>query len=93
MAFNPNKLKYTKYFFTDVLVKRPYLTEEMIENVLIHFEEEEIQINKRISYFGYEPNLKKYLRVVVEIDKNTNEKLIHNAYPDRTFTKKKRGKI
>ena len=91
MSFKTNKLKYTNYFLTDVLKKRPYLSEEMIENVLLHYEEQEVQANQRISYFGYDTILMKYLRVVVEIDQITNEKLIHNAYPDRTYTMKKRG--
>lgn len=91
MSFKAKNLKYTGYFLTDVLIKRPFLTEAMIENVLLHYEEKEVQINKRISFFGYEPSLKKYLRVIVEIDKNTNEELVHNAYPDRTYTIKKRG--
>ena len=92
MLFKKKDLKYTNYFLVDVLRKRPYLTEDMIKNVILHHEEKEIQINGRTSYFGYEPSLKKYLRVITELDKTTKEELIHNAYPDRTFTMKKRGK-
>jgi hypothetical protein len=83
VSFKPNKLKYHAYFLNSVIVRRPYLTEEKIENVLTHYEHKEIQENGRISFTGYDFEAKKYLKVIVEIE---NEKqIIFNAYFNRNF--------
>ena len=79
MSFKPNQLQYSNYFLTNVIKKRTYLNEEMIQNVLIHHEFKVVQKNKRNSYFGYIFSHKKYLRVITEDD------IVFNAYFDRGF--------
>ena len=54
MNFKPNKLKYHHYFLNNVILRRPYLTESKIENVLLHHEEKVVQENGRIAYHGYD---------------------------------------
>ena len=46
----------------------------------------EVQENGRIRYWGYVPEIGKYLRVVTLEDRET----VHNAMPDRNFTRKRR---
>lgn len=87
LMFKPNKLKYSKYFITSVVIRRPYLKEETIENVLIHFEEKIIQENGRIGYTGYDFEEKKYLKVITE--ESNNIQIIFNAFYDRNFLKKR----
>lgn len=87
MSFKPNKFEYHPYFLTSVIIRRPYLTEEKIENVLLHYEHKETQENERVKYIAYDMAAKKYLMVIVEIK---NEKqIIFNAYYNRNF----KGKI
>lgn len=83
MSFNANKLRYHKYFLNDVFIRRPYLTEEKIENVLLHYEEKIIQENGRIAYHGYDIEAKKYLKVIVELE--GNEQIIFNAFYNRNY--------
>lgn len=87
MNFKPNKLKYHPYFLNSVIIRRPYLTEEKIENVLLHFELKEPQENGRLRLVAYDIEAKKYLMVIVEIE--NNQQLIFNAYYNRNF----KGKI
>ena len=86
MSFSPLKLKYHPYFLTSVVVRRPYLTEQMIENVLLHFEEKTIQENGRIAYNGYDIQAKKFLKVIIEIV--GQDQLVFNAYYDRSYKTK-----
>lgn len=74
-------MKTTNYFDTSVLVRRPYLKKEWIQQVLDIPVRTLVQDNRRISYWGYIDELGKYLRVVTEPDGET----VHNAYPDRNF--------
>ncbi len=74
-------MKTTRYFKEQVLIKRPYLKTEWIEQVLKKPIKREIQPEGRIRYWAYIDELKKYLRVVTLADGET----IHNAFPDRDF--------
>jgi hypothetical protein len=74
-------MKTTRYFREQVLIKRPYLKTEWIEQVLKKPIKREIQPQGRIRYWAYIDELKKYLRVVTLADGET----IHNAFPDRDF--------
>lgn len=85
MSFSPKKLKYHSYFLTNVVLRRPYLTEEKIENVLIHHEEKVVQENGRIAYTGYDLQERKYLKVIVEVE--DGEQIIFNAHYNRNFKK------
>lgn len=86
MSFIVKKLRYHAYFLNNVFIRRPYLTEEKIQNVLLHYEEKVIQDNGRIAYHGYDVEAKKFLKVIVEIE-NT-EQIIFNAYYDRSYKPK-----
>lgn len=86
--FKPKKLKYHSYFLTSVIVRRPYLTEERILNVLQHFESREIQENGRIALHGYDLEAKKFLKVIIEIE--NGEEYIFNAFLDRSYKGKRK---
>ena len=86
MSFIIKKLKYHSYFLNNVFIRRPYLTEEKIENVLLHYEEKIVQENGRIAYHGYDIEAKKFLKVIVETD--GTEQIIFNAYFDRSYKPK-----
>ncbi len=86
MSFIIKKLKYHSYFLNNVFIRRPYLTEEKIENVLLHYEEKVVQENGRIAYHGYDIEAKKFLKVIVEMD--DTEQIIFNAYFDRSYKPK-----
>jgi len=78
-------MKFTNYFQNKVLIKRPYLKIEWIEEVLTNPVKIEKQIeDDRIRYWGYIEEIGKYLRVVTLSDGET----VHNAFPDRDFNKK-----
>ena len=85
MSFEAKKLKYHSYFLTNVILRRPYLTEEKIENVLLHHEEKVVQENGRIAYTGFDLTERKYLKVIVQIE--NGEQVIFNAHYNRNFKK------
>lgn len=87
MNFKAKNLKYHSYFLNNVFIRRPYLTEEIIENVLLHYENKEVQENGRIAYHGYNLEAKKFLKVIIEIE--NNEQIVFNAYFDRSYKKMK----
>lgn len=74
-------MKFTEYFETSVMTRRPYIKAEWIEFVMAHPFRKEVQENGRIRLWAFVDELGKYLRVVVEPDGET----IHNAFPDRGF--------
>jgi hypothetical protein len=74
-------MKTTSYFRDSVMVRRPYLKEEWLAQVLAQPVQTEIQQNGRIRHWAFIPELGKYLRVVTEADGET----VHNAFPDRSF--------
>ncbi len=74
-------MKTTRYFREQVLMKRSYLKEEWIEEVLKNPMKKEIQSDDRIRWWGFINELGKYIRVVTLGDGET----VHNAFPDRNF--------
>ncbi len=77
-------MKTTRYFEDVVLkVKRPYLEREWCARILENPEFTAMQDDGRIRHYGFVPELGKYLRVVILEDGET----VHNAMPDRNFTR------
>jgi hypothetical protein len=74
-------MKTTPYFTLNVMLRRPYLKAEWIEEVLIHPIRTQTQPNGRIRYWGFISDRNKYLRVITEADGET----VHNAFFDRRF--------
>ena len=64
-----------------MLRKRPYIRPEWRERVIQQPLKKEVQPDGRIRYWGYIPELGRYLRVVTLADGET----VHNAFPDRNF--------
>lgn len=80
-------MKTTRYFEEDILgEKRPDLEREWCERVLRNPEHTEVQSDCRIRHWAFIPELGRYLRVVTLEDGET----VHNAMPDRNFTRKRR---
>lgn len=77
-------MKTTRYFEEQVLRKRDYLQIQWCEEVIRDPLHKEIQSDGRIRYYGFVPELGKFLRVVTLEDGST----LHNAFPDRDFTLK-----
>jgi hypothetical protein len=77
-------MKTTAYFEEQVLRKRPYIQREWCEQALLNPYHREVQLDGRIRYWIFIPELGKYLRVVTLEDGET----IHNAFPDRNFKDK-----
>lgn len=75
-------MKFTEYFINKVIVKRPYIKLEWIEQVINNPISVEVQKDDdRIRFWGFVPEINKYLRVVTLNDRIT----VHNAFPDRDF--------
>jgi len=74
-------MKTTNYFKYSVMIRRPYLKQEWLEEVIINPIRIEIQPNKRIRHWGFIEKIGKYLRIVTESDGET----VHNAFFDRRF--------
>lgn len=74
-------MKKTRYFVEQVLVKRPYIKEDWVIEVLTNPIKKEIQPEGRIRFWGFIKELNKYLRVVTLEDGET----VHNVFPDRNF--------
>jgi len=79
--YNLPSVKVTRYFLEQVLRKRPYIRPEWCERVIQQPLKKEVQPDGRIRYWGYIPELGRYLRVVTLADGET----VHNAFPDRNF--------
>ena len=74
--------KFTEYFESEVLRKRPYLRREWCIAVLRNPERVERQEANRYRFWARVPEFgNRYLRVVT-LDAQTT---IHNAFPDRGF--------
>ncbi|BCW96624.1 MAG: DUF2283 domain-containing protein [Fimbriimonadales bacterium] len=74
-------MKTTRYFVEQVLRKRPYILPEWCEQIIQQPLKKEAQPDGRIRYWGYVPELGRYLRVASLEDGET----VHNAFPDRKF--------
>lgn len=77
-------MKTTAYFEEQVLRKRPYIQRKWCEQALLNPYHSEVQLDGRIRYWIFIPELGKYLRVVTLEDGET----IHNAFPDHNFKEK-----
>lgn len=76
------KYKFTAYFESEVLHKRPYIKREWCIHVIENPIKFELQENNRFRFWGKIEELEaKILRVITLEDKIT----IHNAFPDRRF--------
>ncbi len=75
--------RFTDYFETKVLEKRPYLTKQMCIDVVENPLRREVQEDgERVRFWAQVPTLGgRYLRVITLADEIT----IHNAFPDRRF--------
>jgi len=75
-------LKTTRYFEEQVLRKRPYIRREWCANVIASPVHKENQLDGRVRFWGFVPELGgRALRVITLDDGET----IHNAFPDRAF--------
>ncbi|TLY70664.1 MAG: hypothetical protein E6K35_14380 [Gammaproteobacteria bacterium] len=76
------RFRFTDYFETQVLRKRPYLKKEWCIAVVEKPLRSEPQEHNRFRFWAAVPELGgRYLRVITLEDKVT----IHNAFPDRGF--------
>jgi hypothetical protein len=76
------QFRFTNYFETEVLRKRPYIKKEWCIAVVMNPVRSQPQQNNRFRFWAAVPELGgRYLRVVTLADKVT----IHNAFPDRGF--------
>jgi hypothetical protein len=76
-------METTDYFRNDVLVKRPYIKAEWLEQALANPVRREVQAEDgRIRHWVWIDELSRYLRVVTLEDGTT----VHNAFPDRRFS-------
>jgi hypothetical protein len=69
------------YFKKSVIIRRPGIKQEWIENVLNNPIRTETQVNGRIRRWAFISDVEKYLRVITEPDGKT----VHNAFFDRRF--------
>ena len=74
-------MKLSEHYINDVLPKRPYLTEELLVNIINKPIRVEIQSNKRMKLWGYSSKFKKFVRIVLLEDGET----ILTAFFDRNF--------
>jgi hypothetical protein len=74
-------MKYSKHFLNDVLPKIPYLTEELLNEIIHNPMKTEIQEDNRIKIWGYSSNYNKFVRIILLEDNET----IHTAFFDRDF--------
>lgn len=74
-------MKTTWYFNEQVLRKRPYIRREWCEDA-VHAPDAKVrQLDGRMRYWKFIPELGKYLRVATLEDGET----VHNTLPDRDF--------
>ncbi len=74
--------RFTEYFETEVMRKRPYLNKDWCIYVLEHAVRSEPQEKNRYRFWAAIPEIEgRFLRVITLEDKVT----IHNAFPDRGF--------
>jgi len=76
------RYRFTDYFESQVLRKRPYIKKEWCTRVLDNPVREQTQAGNRYRFWGEVPEMPgRYLRVVTLADRVT----IHNAFFDRRF--------
>jgi hypothetical protein len=73
----PRDLKFASYY-RSARRSHPEVRDEWVVFVLSEPAHREVQSNGRVSYWRYIPEMKHWLRVIVEGD------AVHNAFFDRT---------
>jgi hypothetical protein len=81
MSDAPAEHPTTRYFREQVLRKRSYLRLEWCVAIVDNPLRRQTQPGGRVRFWGYVPEISRYLRVVTLEDGRT----IHNAFPDRDF--------
>ncbi|TAL69987.1 MAG: hypothetical protein EPN82_05055 [Bacteroidetes bacterium] len=74
-------MKFSEHFVNNVHPKRPYITVDMIEEILENPVRVELQDDKRMKLWGFSSKYNKYIRIVMLEDGET----IHTAFFDRNF--------
>ena len=74
-------MEQTEYFKRRVVQERPYVRLEWCEEAVRDPQATEVQLDGRVRFWRFVPELNKYLRVVTLPDRLT----LHNAFPDRSF--------
>ena len=74
-------MKFTKHFLEDVFPKRPYLTDELLDEIIRNPIKTEIQEDNKIKIWGFSSVHNKFVRVILLEDGET----IHTAFFDRNF--------
>lgn len=74
-------MKFTKHFIEDVFPKRPYLTEDLLDNIIRNPIEKETQNDNKVKLWGYSSLHNKYVRIILLEDQET----VHTAFFDRNF--------
>jgi hypothetical protein len=78
-----SKYRFTRYFETEVLRKRPYIQKGWCIRIIENPERVEQQGLERYRFWGRVPEFgNRYFRVLTLADKTT----IHNMFPDRGYT-------
>ncbi len=80
-------MKLSKHFVEYSLKEREYLSVELCERIINNCIKSEVQNDGRIRYWGFDPALNKFIRVVVESDGET----LLTAHFDRNFKKSIKG--
>ena len=74
-------MKFTKHFTNDVLPKRPYLSIELLSEIIQNPIRKEIQEDRKIKIWGYSSEFCKIVRIILLEDEET----VHTAFFDRNF--------
>lgn len=74
-------MKTTAYFREQVLRKRNYIQLGWVERVVSNPKRRSVQADGRVRFWGWVPELGRWLRVVTLADGET----VHNAFLDRDF--------
>ena len=74
-------MKFTKHFLEDVFPKRPYLTDELLDEIIRNAIKTEIQEDNKIKIWGLSSVHNKFVRVILLEDGET----VHIAFFDRNF--------
>ena len=74
-------MKFTNHYVNDVFPKRPYLTEELLTEIIYNPLKKEIQEDGKIKIWGFSSKFNKIVRIILLEDEET----IHTAFFDRNF--------
>ena len=74
-------MKFTNHYVNDVFPKRPYLTEELLTEIIYNPLKKEIQEDGKIKIWGFSSKFNKFVRIILLEDEET----IHTAFFDRNF--------